>query len=191
MPKSEVTVTAVFAPKGNTEFDDVAADDYYYDAVKWAAEKGIANGVGNGLFDPNAVCTRAQIVTFLWRAAGSPVPKSSTMPFTDVPAGSYYYNAVLWAVENGITEGTTATTFDPDANCSRGQIVTFLWRAEKSPAAAGKTPFTDVASKAYFADAITWAVNEGITEGKTATTFNPDDNCARGQIVTFIWRCMQ
>ena len=129
-------------------------------------------------------------MTFLWRAAGSPAAKSSAMPFTDVKSGSYYYDAVLWAVENGITKGTSATTFSPDQNCSRAQIVTFLWRSEKSPAAGTVNPFTDVKSDAYYADAVLWAVKEDVTKGTTATTFSPDDNCTRAQIVTFIWRAL-
>ena len=142
------------------------------------------------LFDPNGICTRAQAVTFLWRAAGSPAPKSSAMPFTDVPAGSYFYNAVLWAVENGITMGTSDTTFSPSATCSRAQIVTFLWRSQSSPAAGSANPFTDVSASAYYADAVLWAVKENITKGTSSTTFSPADNCTRAQIVTFIWRTM-
>ena len=129
-------------------------------------------------------------MTFLWRAAGCPAPKSAVMPFADVKSGSYYYNAVLWAVENDITNGTSKTAFSPNENCSRGQIVTFLWRAEKSPAAGTANPFTDVKTGAYYADAVLWAVKEGVTNGTGKTTFSPDDNCTRAQIVTFIWRAI-
>ena len=170
-------------------FVDVATGSYYEDAVDWAVESGITTGVSANRFDPNGVCTRAQAVTFLWRAAGSPAPRSRTMPFTDVPVGSYYYDAVLWAVENGITKGTSDTRFSPDATCSRAQIVAFLWRSEKSPAAGSRNPFADVKSTAYYADAVLWAVREDITKGTTSTTFSPDADCTRAQIVTFLWRC--
>ena len=171
------------------EFIDVPAGSYFYEAVMWAVENGVTTGISASRFDPNGVCTRAQAVTFLWRAAGSPAPETSTMPFTDVPVGSYYYDAVLWAVENGITKGTSDTTFSPDAACSRAQIVTFLWRSEKSPAAGSRNPFADVKSTAYYADAVLWAVKENITKGTTSTTFSPDADCTRAQIVTFLWRC--
>ena len=171
------------------EFIDVPAGSYYYDAVLWAVENGITTGASASRFDPNGICTRAQAVTFLWRIAGSPAPRLRTMPFTDVPAGSYYYDAVLWAVENGITEGTSDTTFSPDATCSRAQIVTFLWRSEKSPAAGSRNPFADVKSSAYYADAVLWAVENDITKGTTNTTFSPNADCTRAQIVTFLWRC--
>ena len=170
-------------------FVDVATGSYYEDAVDWAVENGITTGVSANRFDPNGVCTRAQAVTFLWRAAGSPAPRSRTMPFTDVPAGSYYYDAVLWAVENGITKGTSETRFSPNMTCTRAQIVAFLWRSEKSPAAGSRNPFADVKSTAYYADAVLWAVKEDITKGSTNTTFSPDADCTRAQIVTFLWRC--
>ena len=170
-------------------FVDVATGSYYEDAVDWAVENGITTGVSANRFDPNGVCTRAQAVTFLWRAAGSPAPRSRTMPFADVPAGSYYYDAVLWAVENGITKGTSDTTFSPNMTCTRAQIVAFLWRSEKSPAAGSRNPFADVKSTAYYADAVLWAVREDITKGTTSTTFSPDADCTRAQIVTFLWRC--
>ena len=193
MPSSNVTVTATFM-EDNTMlnyFVDVPTDSYYYDAVLWGVEQGITNGTDDSHFDPNGLCTRAQAVTFLWRAAGSPAPKSTAMPFTDVPSGSYYETAVLWAVENGITKGTTDTTFSPDQSCTRGQIVTFLWRAESAPAAGTVDhPFTDVRSDAYYADAVLWAVKEGVTKGTSDTTFSPDDSCTRAQIVTFLWRAM-
>ena len=170
-------------------FVDVPAGSYYEDAVDWAVENGITKGTDDTHFSPDGICTRAQAVTFLWRAAGSPEPKTSTMPFTDVNAGSYYYDAVLWAVENGITKGTSDTTFSPDATCSRAQIVAFLWRSEKAPAAGSRNPFADVKSTAYYADAVLWAVKEDITKGTTNTTFSPDADCTRAQIVTFLWRC--
>ena len=171
-------------------FVDVPEGSYYEEAVNWAVEQGITQGTDATHFSPDGICTRAQAVTFLWRAAGSPAPKATTMPFTDVPAGSYYYDAVLWAVENGITKGTSATTFSPNMNCSRAQIVTFLWRSEQSPAAGTVNPFTDVKADAYYADAVLWAVKEGVTKGTTATTFSPDANCTRAQIVTFLWRAL-
>ena len=170
-------------------FVDVATGSYYEDAVDWAVENGITKGTDDSHFSPDGICTRAQAVTFLWRAAGSPKPETRTMPFTDVPAGSYYYDAVLWAVENGITKGTSDTTFSPNMTCTRAQIVAFLWRSEKSPAAGTTNPFADVKSTAYYADAVLWAVKENITKGTTSTTFSPDADCTRAQIVTFLWRC--
>ena len=187
------TIEVIFMKaNGNPQtgvFVDVATGSYYEDAVDWAVENGITTGVSANRFDPNGVCTRAQAVTFLWRAAGSPAPRSRTMPFTDVPVGSYYYDAVLWAVENGITKGTSDTTFSPNMTCTRAQIVTFLWRSEKSPAAGTANPFADVKSTAYYAGAVLWAVREDITKGTTSTTFSPDADCTRAQIVTFLWRC--
>ena len=171
------------------EFIDVPAGSYFYEAVMWAVENGVTTGVSASRFDPNGVCTRAQAVTFLWRAAGSPAPRSRTVPFTDVPVGSYYYDAVLWAVENGITKGTINTRFSPNDTCTRAQIVAFLWRSEKSPAAGTANPFADVKSTAYYAGAVLWAVKEDITKGTTNTTFSPDADCTRAQIVTFLWRC--
>ena len=170
-------------------FVDVPAGSYYEDAVDWAVENGITQGTDDTHFSPDGICTRAQAVTFLWRAAGSPEPETRTMPFTDVPVGSYYYDAVLWAVENGITKGTSETRFSPDATCTRAQIVAFLWRSEKSPAAGTANPFADVKSTAYYADAVLWAVKENITKGTTSTTFSPNADCTRAQIVTFLWRC--
>ena len=191
MPASKVTVEAMFkasAPTGKNPFTDVPAGSYYEDAVIWAVDKGITTGTSATTFNPNGICTRAQAVTFLWRAAGSPAAKSSAMPFADVKAGSYYYDAVLWAVENGITKGTSDTMFSPDATCSRAQIVAFLWRSEKSPAAGTANPFADVKSTAYYADAVLWAVKEDITKGTTNTTFSPNADCTRAQIVTFLYR---
>ena len=160
-------------------------------AVIWAVDKGITGGTSATTFSPNGICTRAQAVTFLWRAAGSPAPKSSAMPFTDVPAGSWYYDAVLWAVEQGITAGTSATTFAPDLNCSRAQIVTFLYRAAGSPAVSGSPAFSDVAPDAYYAKAVKWAQANGITSGIGGGLFGSNDNCTRAQIVTFIYRYME
>jgi len=171
-------------------FTDVPNDAYYAEAVRWALENGVTSGSSDTLFNPNGICTRAQAVTFLWRAAGSPAPESTKMLFKDVPADAYYYKAVLWAVENGITKGTSDTTFSPDAECTRAQIVTFLWRSQKSPAIFTANPFTDVDFKAYYIDAVLWAVKNGITSGTSATTFSPDADCTRAQIVTFLYRCM-
>ena len=190
MPVGKVTIKASFVEEVPEQiFKDVPANAYYYEAVKWAQEKGITGGIGNGLFGPNDPCTRAQIVTFLWRAAGSPEPETRAMPFTDIPVGSYYYDAVLWAVENDITKGTSDTTFSPNMTCTRAQIVAFLWRSEKSPAAGTANPFADVKSTAYYADAVLWAAKEDITKGTTNTTFSPGADCTRAQIVTFLWRC--
>ena len=187
------TIEVIFMKaNGNPQtgvFVDVATGSYYEDAVDWAVENGITKGTDDTHFSPDGICTRAQAVTFLWRTAGSPASKTSTMPFTDVPVGSYYYDAVLWAVENGITKGTSDTTFSPNMTCSRAQIVAFLWRSEKSPAAGTANPFADVKSTAYYADAVLWAVKENITKGTTSTTFSPNADCTRAQIVTFLWRC--
>ena len=187
------TIEVIFMKaNGNPQtgvFVDVATGSYYEDAVDWAVENGITKGTDDTHFSPDGICTRAQAVTFLWRTAGSPASKTSTMPFTDVPVGSYYYDAVLWAVENGITKGTSDTTFSPNMTCSRAQIVTFLWRSEKSPAAGTANPFADVKSTAYYADAVLWAVKENITKGTTSTTFSPNADCTRAQIVTFLLRC--
>ena len=192
MPASKVEVKATFM-EDNTMlnyFVDVPASAYYYDAVLWAAEQGITGGTDATHFSPDGVCTRAQAVTFLWRAAGSPAPSATAMPFTDVAADSYYYNAVLWAMENGITVGTSSTTFSPDLKCSRAHIMTILWRSEKSPAAGSVNPFTDVSADAYYADAVLWAVKESVTNGTSSATFSPDADCTRAQIVTFIWRTL-
>ena len=191
MPASKVTVEAMFKAEqstGKNPFTDVPAGSYYEDAVIWAVDKGITTGTSATTFNPNGICTRAQAVTFLWRAAGSPAAKSSAMPFADVKAGSYYETAVLWAVENGITKGTSDTMFSPDATCTRAQIVTFLWRSQKSPAAGTANPFTDVKASAYYADAVLWAVKHNITVGTTFSIFSPDEECTRAQIVTFLYR---
>ena len=187
-----VTVSKPLVPEvPGTTFTDVPTGAYYEEAVGWAVEKGITKGTSDSTFTPDGVCTRAQAVTFLWRAAGSPAAKAGSLPFADVKAGSYYDDAVRWAVENGVTVGTSATTFSPNATCSRAQIVTFLWRAQKSPAAGSANPFDDVAGSAYYADAVQWAVQKNITKGTGATAFSPDANCIRAQIVTLLYRSMK
>ena len=188
------TIEAVFMKSnGNPQtgvFVDVPEDSYYEEAVDWAVENGITNGVSSDRFDPDGLCTRAQIVTFLWRAAGSPAPKSTGHNFTDVKAGSYYEQAVLWAVENSITVGTSSTTFSPDATCTRAQAVTFLYRASGIPAVSGSAAFSDVATDAYYADAVAWAEKKGITTGIGGGLFGSNNDCTRAQIVTFLWRAM-
>ena len=190
MPSGKVEVAAEFVKEVEVSpFADVATDTYYYDAVKWAVNKGITNGVSETLFGPDQACTRAQIVTFLWRAAGSPEPKSGSN-FADVAANSYYAKAVAWAVENGITKGTSETTFHPDETCTRAQGVTFLYRALGKLAAA-QAGFTDVAADSYYADAVNWAAENGVTNGISETLFGPDGSCTRAQIVTFLYRAYQ
>ena len=169
-------------------FTDVAEGAYYADAVAWAIQNKVTSGVSATTFAPNASCTRGQMVTFLWKAAGSPEPKSLTTAFTDVKSGAYYEKAVAWAVENKVTTGTSATTFSPDATVTRGQSVTFLWKANNSPAAEGTSAFTDVAAGVYYAPAVAWAVEKGVTSGMSATTFAPNSDCTRAQIVTFLYR---
>ena len=176
---------------GSFNFHDVSRLDYFYDAVKWAAENGIASGTGRYTFSPNAVCTRAQTVTFLWRAAGSPLPRYRVCPFTDVQPSDYYYNAVLWAVEQGITTGLNATTFGPDVTVTRGQVATFLYRAASAAKPSTFNPFTDVKTTAYNYNAILWAYDNRITTGTSDTTFSPDAYCTRAQIVTFLYRYYQ
>lgn len=190
MPAGKITVKAVFMDDNTmlNFFTDVHAEDYYYDAVLWAAQEGVTGGTSDTLFAPNAGCTRAQAVTFLWRAAGSPEPKTLSS-FADVPADAYYAKAVAWAVENGVAKGVSETAFAPDTSCTRAQIVTFLWRAQQSPASGGENPFTDVPADAYYAQAVAWAVENGAAKGVNETAFAPDDNCTRAQIVTLIYRC--
>ena len=191
MPDGKVEVKAVFAKEVKTSpFGDVSTDAYYYKAVQWAQEKGITDGISSDLFGPKQPCTRAQIVTFLWRAAGSPEPKGTAAGMTDVVPGSYYAKAVAWAVENGITTGTAEGTFSPDATCTRAQAVTFLARAQNAKA-TGKTAFSDVPADSYFADAVAWAQANGVTTGTSETTFSPDNDCTRAQIVTFLYRANQ
>ena len=191
MPTGKVTVKGSFVEEAPVQiFKDVPVDAYYYEAVKWAAEKGITGGVGNGLFAPNQPCTRAQIVTFLWRAAGSPAPKSMSS-FADVPADAFYAKAVAWAVENGITGGTGDGKFSPDATCTRAQSVTFLYRAAGSPKVSGSAEFGDVPTNAYYADAVAWAAKNGITGGIGGGLFGSGNDCTRAQIVTFLYRNYQ
>ena len=191
MPDGKVEIKAVFAKKVETSpFGDVSTDAYYYKAVQWAQEKGITDGISSNLFGPKQPCTRSQIVTFLWRAAGSPEPKGTAAGMTDVVPGSYYAKAVAWAVENGITTGTAEGTFSPDATCTRAQAVTFLARAQNAKA-TGKTAFSDVPAASYFADAVAWAQANGVTTGTSETTFSPDNDCTRAQIVTFLYRANQ
>ena len=189
MPAGKVTVKAVFMDDNTmlNFFTDVHAEDYYYDAVLWAAQKGITGGMSDTLFAPNAACPRAQIVTFLWRTAGSPEP-SALSSFADVPADAYYAKAVAWAVENGITEGTSDTTFAPGTICTRAQGAALLYRAAGSPAVSGSASFTDVPADAYYADAAAWAEQKGITDGIGNGLFGPHNNCTRAQIVTFLYR---
>lgn len=187
MPGSKVSIGTAFTKTPETSpFDDVSVDAYYFDAVKWAADKGITGGVSDNLFAPDDGCTRAHIVTFLWRAAGSPEPKSMTS-FTDVTASAYYAKAVAWAVENGVTNGTTATTFDPDAVCTRAQAVAFLARALNGKGGSSAA-FTDVPADSYYADAVAWAVANRVTNGVSSDRFAPDNSCTRAQITAFLYR---
>ena len=191
MPASKVTVKGKFVEEAPEQiFADVPMDAYCYEAVKWAASEGITGGIGNNLFAPGLPCTRGQIVTFLWRAAGSPAPKSMSS-FADVPADAYYAKAVAWAVENGITGGTGNGKFSPDATCTRAQAVTFLYRASGSPAVSGSAAFSDVAADAYYASAVKWAEKNGITGGIGGGLFGSGNNCTRGQIVTFLYRSVK
>lgn len=176
---------------GTTAFNDVPSGSYYEEAVNWAVKNGVTSGTSATTFAPNGICTRAQTVTFLWRAMGAPEPGTSHNPFTDVSRDAYYYKAVLWAVEKGITQGTSETTFSPDDMVTRGQTVTFLWRAAGSVSGAKTNPFTDVERGAYYADAVLWAVDTGVTSGTSTTTFSPNNQCTRAQIVTLIWRYVE
>lgn len=189
MPDGKVSVEAEFVKTAATSFADVPANAYFADAVKWAVDKGVTNGLSDTMFGPYESCTRAQIVTFLWRAAGSPELKTMSS-FTDVPASAYYAKAVAWAIENGITNGMTETTFAPNATCTRGQSVTFLYRALKGTA-SGSANFTDVKSDTFYADAINWAVANNVTNGTSNTTFSPNADCTRAEIVTFLYRAYQ
>ena len=190
MPTGKITVKAVFMDDNTmlNFFTDVHVEDYYYDAVLWAAQEGVTGGTSDTLFAPNAGCTRAQAVTFLWRAAGSPEPKTLSS-FSDVPADAYYAKAVAWAVENNVAKGVSETLFAPDTSCTRAQIVTFLWRAQQSPASGGENPFADVPAAAYYYNAVLWAVENDVAKGVSETAFAPNDNCTRAQIVTLIYRC--
>lgn len=194
-PDEEV-VPPVTIPDAETStstllFTDVFSEDYYYQPVAWAVENQITNGVSENLFSPNATCSRVQTVTFLWRAAGCPLPTIAESKFVDVPRDSYYYNAVLWAVENGITNGTSATQFSPNAPVTRAQVVTFLWRNAGTLITSSQSVFNDVPFDSYYSTAVSWAVSHKITNGMTANTFAPDSGCSRGQIVTFLYRYFQ
>ena len=190
MPAGRVEVKATFTEEVKiSPFRDVSTDAYYYEAVKWAQKKGITGGIGDGLFGPNQPCTRAQIVTFLWRAAGSPEPKAMSS-FADVSTDAYYAKAVAWAVENGITTGTGDGKFSPDATCTRAQSVTFLFRAI-GKLVDSKAEFSDVLTDSYYANAVAWAVENGVTNGIGDGLFGPDNSCTRAQIVTFLFRAYQ
>ena len=186
MPASKVTVTGTFAMVN--PFIDVKESDYFYEAVLWAFRNGITDGTSANTFSPNANCTRAQIVTYLWRAAGSPAPKSSENPFTDLKADAYYYDAVLWAAEQGITSGTGGGKFSPEAACTRSQSVTLLYHAAGSPKVSGNASFSDVEPNAYYATAVAWAEQNGVTGGIGGGLFGSANDCTRGQIVTFLYR---
>ena len=188
---SQVKPTPTKPEKPKNPFKDVSENDYFYDAVLWAVDKDITSGTSATIFDANKNCTRAEMVTFLWRAVGKPEPTNRINPFTDVKEDSYYYKAVLWAVENGITKGTSDTTFSPNDTCTRGQTATFLYRYAGSPAVSGRNYFNDVNETDYYYDAVVWAASEGITTGTSATTFSPADFCTRGQIVTFLYRYLK
>ena len=185
---ANTTVYAKWTKEGAMPFTDVPDDAYYYDAVLWALDKGVTSGTTATTFNPGGICTRAQAVTFLWRAMGSPGPTSTNCPFTDVKTGEYYYKAVLWATEKGITKGTSDITFSPNMTVTRGQAMTFLWRTAGNTVAGATNPFADVKADSYYADAVLWAVKEGITSGTGTTTFSPNDGCSRAQIVTFLYR---
>jgi len=178
-------------PAVKVNFKDVKKSDFYYDAVQWAVAQGITTGTGPTTFSPNESCTRAQAVTFLWRAAGQPAVKNAKNPFVDVKKSDYFYKAVLWAAESGVTSGTSATKFSPDDTCTRGQIVTFLWRAQSGKKVNASNPFKDVKASDYYYSAVLWAVRNGVTTGTSPTTFGPSENCTRGQIVTFLYRAMK
>lgn len=182
------TITERLLPALGNPFCDVQEGRFYYDSVLWAADNAITTGTAESTFSPNEACTRAQVVTFLWRANGSPAPKGRANPFADVPAGKYYTEAVLWAVENGITEGVDATHFKPDDTVSRTQFVTFLYRAAEQPETSGENPFRDVPAGKYYSNAVMWAAETGITTGKTEDTFAADDDCTRAHVVTFLYR---
>ena len=170
-------------------FEDVEESDYFYDAVRWAVEHGITEGTSDTTFAPKDYCSRGQVITFLWKAMGSPEPQSSSHPFTDVPEDAYYTKAVLWAAEQNIASGTSESTFSPNAPCARAQVMTFLWRAKNSPDVGRRVmSFTDVKADQYYYDPVCWAVKEGITAGTSDTTFDPDASCTRAQVVTFLWQ---
>jgi len=169
---------------------DISETDYFYDAVIWAYENGITSGVSANMFAPEQSCTRGQVVTFLWRAKGQPEPVISENPFSDVCEGDYFYKAVLWAYENGITSGLSATEFGPGVTVDRSQVVTFMWRDAGMPACTGNNPFMDVSTGIYYHDAVLWAYENGVTAGLSATEFGPESPCTRGQVVTFLHRAL-
>jgi hypothetical protein len=172
-------------------FGDVPSGQYYTEAVLWAVSRNITNGTGPAVFSPGSPCTRGQVVTFLWRAAGSPKPATTKNPFGDVTKDAYYYDAVLWAVENEITTGTSQGKFSPDKTCTRGQVATFLWRSQQKPRANNsENPFTDIQESDYYYEAVLWAAEKGITTGVGQGLFAPNRDCTRGQIVTFLYRAM-
>ena len=191
MPGSKVEIAATFMEDNSVLnfFYDVPNEAYYFEAVKWAVAQEITDGVGNNLFAPDQPCTRAQIVTFLWRAAGCPEPKH-TGSFADVPAGAFYAKAVAWAVDAGITTGTGEGGFSPDEPCTRAQAVTFLCRAQRAKA-EGRAQFSDVPADAYYAEAVAWAAESGVTDGIGGGLFGPEQDCTRAQIVTLLYRCMK
>lgn len=178
-------------PTPSVRFRDVKESDYCYEAVCWVAERGITVGTGKTTFTPNAPCTRGQMAVFLWRAAGSPEPTTASCRFTDLRGGEYYYKAVLWAVEQGITAGTSPKTFSPEALCTRGQMAVFLHRYSGSPKPDGSQMFSDVPGSAYYSDAVQWAVQNGITNGTSKTTFSPEVSCTRGQMAAFLYRLLK
>lgn len=181
--------TLLIADFFKAPFEDICGTDYFFDAVLWAVEEGITTGTSATKFSPKATCTRAQVLTFLWRSLGSPMPHSNESPFTDVTGGEYYYDAVMWAVGSGITTGTSDTTFSPKQGCTRAQVLTFIWRACGKPSPSSDyNPFTDVDPSDYYYEPILWAVEEGLTTGTSATTFSPKATCTRAQIVTFLYR---
>ena len=186
--KDRVTVRQVVSGTSKGSFVDVPLNSYYFDAVEWAVQNKITNGTDKTHFSPDANCTRSQIVTFLWRSNGSPEPTETKNPFKDVKKNDYYYKAVLWAVENNITKGTSETTFSPNDTCTRADALTFLWRFKQSPVATSSTKFKDVPKDAYYTDAVNWGVANNITQGTSKTTFSPDATCSRSQIVTFLYR---
>ncbi len=186
--KSAVAADKASAAGAAAEFTDVDKGAYYYDAVQWAVKNGIASGTTATTFSPDDACTRAQTVTLIWRASGSPAPKSEDNPFTDVQKDAYYYDAVLWAVEKGITSGATETTFNPGATVTRGQVATFIYRNAGSPAVSTAGAFKDVPDDAYYSKPVAWVAAKGVTSGTDSNTFSPDKVCTRGQIVTFLYR---
>ena len=184
---SSYSIPANMDPSNETLFTDIYTSDYYYDAIVWASKNDIANGISTTEFGPGNGCTRGQAVTFLWRAAGEP-GHTVQNPFTDITSEDYYYDAVLWAVEKGITDGVSSTEFAPDESCTRGQVVTFLWRNAGQPSCSAANPFTDVKEGDYYYTSVLWAVENGITDGVSSTQFAPDQACTRGQVVTFLYR---